>query len=947
MSESEGPTRENSVSRTFNLVHPEHHPATGLQSFTLAQRINSAFGSFRERKNKQSDVFLRSEVGGLRVASKGQLEIDKNIWDLTKGVQVEEHKASPFQRAWEALCQDAKTVVRTVRRDPLVALIPLLLLILLLGGGLWAVFASAAKETQHRREVAQQVVRDKGLYLQTELAKAFLPAYVCSVYVRRDPSWPTVNRTFAPMAMEMIRLSNAGSVLTLSLIPNGIIYTMVPLLGTGPKDDANWRAIGKDWLQDKFNQDKVHQAISTRNLTIIGPYNLTQGGIGLVAMLTINIAGANASATFDVPPLDYSTLPWQNSNRTQYGPNVTDTPFGPYMYDASTQTKWWGLTTVLISWDILREKVTRLDELEMHGYDYVLSRPVASKELLKAQRFDLANSTRPHELAVAWSDKAQEVPANATNNGVAPRVPGKARPLVYYDLHERLLEPVSQVVEVEGAQLTLFVSLAGGWTPGWKRPMVAVTVVLSVLISIMLFLVLANRRQHMRLLHAMIPKKVVSTLRRGKIFTESFEVVTVLFSDIVAYTTMSAQMAPIEVVQMLDELYQAFDNLAEKHRLYKLDTIGDAIMLVGGAPDTEGAAAAAARVAQMGLDMIRVTSTKVLAGGHVVKIRVGIHSGPAVAAVVGRKAPKYTLFGDTVNTASRMESNGSPMRIHISGATAELLSQAGGFIIEPRGEIPIKGKGVMFTHWVTGTHVWSQGPCPRQEAVDISHITAPPPGTKIPENPEAEDERAPAPGAAKLLPISAPAPVGPGLGPGCLSMSVGENSAPGAAARVLATPPGARSAQPSSTSRLGSAPPANQPPFSIPSVDGPEGGGDCLRTAGASTISLPMGSHYPGGHTNGGASPQGPSGTICLALALEPNQAPSTPSCRGGAPVVPFSKAAALSALRSSPDSPRRAESPTTTDPAPGPAPSPQQPQTQPQPAAGSEHRAESQMPPS
>ncbi|GFR44461.1 hypothetical protein Agub_g5722 [Astrephomene gubernaculifera] len=733
MSESDGPTREAS---TINLAH-EQYPA--FQSFT--QRINSALGSFRDRKNKQDHASVLSGLSGLRAGSKGQLEVDKSIWDLTKGVKVQEQQVSTAQSAWQAICTDTKTVMTTVRRDPKVAFIPLLLLLLLLGGGLWAVYASAAQETEHRRQVAQQVVRDKALYLETELAKAFMPAYVCSVYVRRDPSWPAVNGSFPPMALEMIRLSKAGSVLTLSLIPNGVIYTMVPLNGSSPADDLNWRAIGKDWLQDKYNQDKVLQAISTRNLTIIGPYNLTQGGIGMVAMLSINITPAPANATFDIPPYVHGTLgAWQTPPRVQLGPNLTDTPYAPYMYDNATSTKWWGLTTVLISWDVLRENVTQLEDLELQGYEYVLARPVLRKELLQA-RPDLANGS--HELAVAWSSGVQAVPLNATNNRLPPRKPGAARPLVYYDLHERLLSPVSALIRVEGAQLTLYAHLAAGWCPAWRSPMAAVTVVLAVLLSLLLFLVLVNRRQHMRLLHAMIPKKVISTLRRGKVFTESFEVVTVLFSDIVSYTTMSAQMAPIEVVQMLDELYVEFDNLAEKHKLYKLDTIGDAFMLVGGAPesDVEGAAAAAARVAQMALDMILLTSTKVLAGGHVVKIRVGVHSGPAVAAVVGRKAPKYTLFGDTVNTASRMESNGSPMRIHVSAATAELLGQAGGFTLEPRGEIPVKGKGVMSTYWVTGTQAWQSGPCPRAEAADISGLHPLPlaPGVAtIAENKEAD-----------------------------------------------------------------------------------------------------------------------------------------------------------------------------------------------------------------
>ncbi|KAG2446709.1 hypothetical protein HYH02_008274 [Chlamydomonas schloesseri] len=695
-------------------------------SFTA--RVGSALGigslrkSKREREARESASYVHNN-SEQRSGSKSHMELDKSIWDVTHGVHVEEVKVGRLRQAWEAVRTDTKTVGETVRRDPKVAIIPFVLLLLLLGGGLWAVFASAHQEYKHRREVAQQTASDKALYLQTELAKAFLPAYVCSVYVRRDPAWPAVNASFGPMALEMIRLSNAGSVLTLSLVPWGVIQTMVPLKGTSPTDDPNWRAIGKDWLQDKFNQDKVLQSISSKNLTIIGPYNLTQGGIGLVAMVSINIANASPNATFDIPPYVHGALgPWQTPPRTQVGPNLTDTPYAPYMYDPAASSKWWGLTTVLISWDVLRENVTRLDDLEAQGYSYVLSRPVLRKELLQA-RPDLANGS--HDLAVAWSDTVQQVPLNATNNRAPPRQPGRARPLIYYDLHERLDSPVHSRVLVEGAQLDLYLSLDEGWTPSWKHAMISVTCVLSFVFSLMLFLVLVNRRQHMRLLHAMIPKKVIQTLRRGKIFTESFDTVTVLFSDIVAYTTMSASMAPIEVVQMLDELYQEFDNLAEKHKLYKLDTIGDAFMLVGGAPDRELAAAAAARVAQMGLDMIRVTSSKTLAGGHNVKIRVGIHSGPAVAAVVGRKAPKYTLFGDTVNTASRMESNGSPMRIHISTATHQLLQEAGGFVMEPRGEISIKGKGLMSTFWVTGTHVWKQGPCPRFESVDICSLPEP------------------------------------------------------------------------------------------------------------------------------------------------------------------------------------------------------------------------------
>ncbi|EFJ49728.1 guanylyl and adenylyl cyclase family member [Volvox carteri f. nagariensis] len=603
---------------------------------------------------------------------------------------------------------------------------------------IWDLANSADKEQRSQRSIVRWtwsrikqdawIASDKAIFLATELAKVFMPAYVCSVYVRRDPSWQAVNSSFAPMALEMIRLSNAGSVLTLSLIPNGVIYTMVPLKGSTPDDDPNWRAIGKDWLQDKFNEDKVLHAIDTSDLTIIGPYNLTQGGIGLVAMLSIRIPNASPNDTFNIPTYVHGNLgSWQKPPRQQDGPNTTDTPFAPYMYNYSTGSKWWGLTTVLISWDILRERVMRLQELEGLGYRYVLSRPALQKELLRA-KLDMGNGS--HELAVAWSANVQSVGPDATNNNAKPTRPGEARPLIYYDLHKKLSKPAEARISVEGAEMTLFLEPAAGWAPEWRNPLLAVVAVGSLLVAAMLFTILVNRRQHLGLLHAMIPKKVISTIRRGDIFTESFDCVTILFSDIVSYTSMSAQMAPIEVVQMLDELYKEYDNLTEKHKLYKVETIGGellrqeggqitkitlagrkqnktervyAFMVVGGAPDPMAPHEAARRVAQMALDMVELTRTRVLSGGQVLRIRVGIHSGPVVAAVVGRKMPRYCLFGDTVNTANRMESNGSPMRIHVSAATANLLQQAAGFVLEARGDVPIKGKGSMSTFWVTSS----------------------------------------------------------------------------------------------------------------------------------------------------------------------------------------------------------------------------------------------------
>ncbi|WKY12011.1 hypothetical protein Q1695_003515 [Nippostrongylus brasiliensis] len=207
------------------------------------------------------------------------------------------------------------------------------------------------------------------------------------------------------------------------------------------------------------------------------------------------------------------------------------------------------------------------------------------------------------------------------------------------------------------------------------------------------------------LLYRMLPRQVADRLKMGQsIEPESYDNVTVFFSDVVSFTTLASRGTPMQVVTLLNELYTLFDNTIAKHDVYKVETIGDGYLCVSGLPSRNGLEHIK-EICNLSLELIYA-----LGGFRVphlplekVNIRVGVHSGPVVAGVVGLTMPRYCLFGDTVNTASRMESNGKPASIHMSMDAHELLTSTHrGYRTESRGEVIIKGKGVMETYWLTG-----------------------------------------------------------------------------------------------------------------------------------------------------------------------------------------------------------------------------------------------------
>ena len=213
----------------------------------------------------------------------------------------------------------------------------------------------------------------------------------------------------------------------------------------------------------------------------------------------------------------------------------------------------------------------------------------------------------------------------------------------------------------------------------------------------------AEQKKSEHLLLNILPETVANRLKeQPTTIAEAFAEVTVLFADIVGFTQLSTQVSPQELVGLLNRIFSAFDELAEKHGLEKIKTIGDAYMVVGGLPNPRKDHAEA--IVEMALDMQQAINKFNVETGSNCNIRIGINTGPVVAGVIGIKKFIYDLWGDTVNIASRMESHGIPGNIQISENTYEQIKDKfkNKYVLESRGLIEIKGKGEMQTYLVMG-----------------------------------------------------------------------------------------------------------------------------------------------------------------------------------------------------------------------------------------------------
>lgn len=199
------------------------------------------------------------------------------------------------------------------------------------------------------------------------------------------------------------------------------------------------------------------------------------------------------------------------------------------------------------------------------------------------------------------------------------------------------------------------------------------------------------------LLRNLLPNQIATRLKEnpGAVIADHAHA-SILFADIVNFTSRAARLKPDDLVNFLNTVFQTFDELTEKHGLEKVKTIGDAYMVVAGLPEPRADHTRA--MAELALDMQHACDQLGRDLNEGVALRVGMHCGPVIAGVIGRRKVFYDVWGDTVNTASRLESHGLPGHIQITSHTADLLKDQ--FVTEERGEIEVKGLGSIETHWL-------------------------------------------------------------------------------------------------------------------------------------------------------------------------------------------------------------------------------------------------------
>ncbi|NJL87440.1 MAG: PAS domain S-box protein [Leptolyngbyaceae cyanobacterium SM1_1_3] len=207
----------------------------------------------------------------------------------------------------------------------------------------------------------------------------------------------------------------------------------------------------------------------------------------------------------------------------------------------------------------------------------------------------------------------------------------------------------------------------------------------------------AEQQKSERLLLNILPRSIAEELKQNpSSIAYRFEEATILFADIVNFTGLSASMPPTALVDLLNEIFSTFDQLASQYGIEKIKTLGDAYMVVGGLPDPDPDHPEA--VAAMALEMRQAIAQFQRADGHPFKLRIGIDMGPVVAGVIGIRKFSYDLWGNAVNVASRMESQGIAGKIQVTAAVYERLKNQ--YRFEQRGEIKVKGRGLMTTYWL-------------------------------------------------------------------------------------------------------------------------------------------------------------------------------------------------------------------------------------------------------
>jgi guanylate cyclase len=346
---------------------------------------------------------------------------------------------------------------------------------------------------------------------------------------------------------------------------------------------------------------------------------------------------------------------------------------------------------------------------------YIYAAVVLAAILVYARTRDVDFLMRVQLVAILFAPTLSMIPVGGILASGGVGIWGVLAPLgalIFIDVRSGVRWFVAFLAVFLGSGIAGVVLVSTSSLPAWfVNVMLALNITVGGSIIFTLLAVFAQQRQDALvalrseqdraegLLLNILPRSIAEKLKaQPQTIADQITAASVLFADVVDFTPQSEHMSPAEVVGILDDLFSHFDDLAERHGLEKIKTIGDCYMVAAGVPSPRPDHARA--MALMALDMVDAMRPGGAMGDLGMELRVGINSGPVVAGVIGRKRFLYDLWGDAVNTASRMESHGTPGRIQITEATHELLGDE--FECEYRGTVTIKGKGDMETWYLVG-----------------------------------------------------------------------------------------------------------------------------------------------------------------------------------------------------------------------------------------------------
>ena len=588
--------------------------------------------------------------------------------------------------------------------------------LVLAGGGLGVLMSYATHEADEGRAReqmrAQELVSSVAASFGAQLRGALHPSLAVVTFVESGPP-PTheaVQSWFTRAAPALVMASAAID--DVQIVPNGHVAAIYPLVSA--RRNATGILLGGDpgGGHDLFNasskianrRQAAIQALTTQQLHVEGPKNILSPLTTCTAFCKYG-----QSALLSRIPLFAPTLaaadPWSLGYR--WAPAPGGPPLGPYtnvtgcdvVRSATTGAslcdtnatgdgrRFWGFFTIIVVWN----QLLGLAGIERLGAEYKWS---------IARSDETSDGTDASHLVVVSSSDGS-LPTSAYDAGA-----------------------VSSVVRAYSSAWVITIEpRTGSLTPVLQDGAVAGVVVLAALITALIVFIALQQQLNDNLLYSMLPRRIVSMLRAGdEHIAEHFEHVTLLFTDIVRFTDLVGTITPHETMAMLNDLFMDFDEIAQRHGVTKLETVGDAFVAVAGISGERDPCAQTLQIARCALDMIECAGRHELPNSGNMLIRVGLHCGPAVGGVVGRTLPHYSIFGDTINTTARMESNSLPGRIHVSDkfaaafAAAEAADKAAAaaavasgapplpetlpFYLQPRGAIAVKGKGVMATHFL-------------------------------------------------------------------------------------------------------------------------------------------------------------------------------------------------------------------------------------------------------